>query len=175
MHSDRQGTKAHCLDTAPMSMLTVPAGEWDPEGPTESSSQHHSGGRQKSEWQLWQTLFNVGHVGKLSVWKQDTEVACGFCLRKSYTGWKASALPRDDWGQNCQSSMQVNSLVKINSAWPLTIFHNIWTTRNTGKLDSKFEQEKAFYFYIWEAYITEPVAMVCLDASKLRQALNAIK
>lgn len=40
---------------------------------------------------------------------------------------------------------------------------------------SKFEQAKALYFYILGVYITEPVAMVCLDVSNLRQALNAIK
>lgn len=47
--------------------------------------------------------------------------------------------------------------------------------RNTGKLDNKFKQAKALYFYILEVYIIEPVAMVCLDVSNLRQTLNAIK
>lgn len=153
--------------------LAVPAGGWDPTGPTESCSQHQLGGEQKSEWQSdtvlcrsCKKIFNVktwhrSGMRFLSEEKLHTSKILSFTKR-----WQRTELSELHDG--------TSSLVKINSEWLLTIFHKIWTRRNTGKLGRTFKQAKALYFYLLQMDITEPVTMVCLDVSNLRQTLNAI-
>lgn len=166
MQSEQQGTKARCPDTVPRSTLAVAVWEWNLKGPIESSSQHQLGGELEAKWQN-RTLLNLSYVQKMSVWKQDTEVARGFCLRKSYTGCKSSALQRLS-----ELHKDTNSLEKMNSEGLLTTFHKTRTRRNPMKSGSMFGQANALYFYVLEVYIIQPIATLCLDFSSLKTSIG---
>lgn len=97
----------HCLDTVSTSMLTAPAGGWNPNGPTEISSQH------QLVWNGNQTLFNVGHVQKKGYWNGMWLLA-----EENLYGLKILSFTKR-WLREELSELHgdTSSLVKINSEW----------------------------------------------------------